>query len=85
MSFFADLHGTDARLGGKARSLARLAAAGLRTPTGFAITDELFRAIGPSLSLPERIDDEALAKLDRARADLMVAPFPLGFSQELAG
>ena len=32
MSFFADLHDPDARLGGKARSLARLAAAGLRTP-----------------------------------------------------
>jgi phosphohistidine swiveling domain-containing protein len=84
MSFFADLHGTDARLGGKARSLARLAAAGLRTPTGFAITDELFRAIGPSLSLPDRIDDGALAKLDRARIELMAAPFPAGFSQELA-
>ncbi|MGB8296203.1 MAG: PEP/pyruvate-binding domain-containing protein [Polyangia bacterium] len=85
MSFFADLHDPDARLGGKARSLARLAAAGLRTPAGFAITDELFRALGPSLVLPDRIDDEALAKLDRARADLMAAPFPSGFSQALAG
>jgi len=84
MSFFADLHDPDARLGGKARSLARLAAAGLRTPAGFAITDELFRALGPSLSLPDRIDGEALTKLDRARAVLMVAPFPAGFSQELA-
>ena len=85
MSFFADLHGIDARLGGKARSLVRLAAAGLHTPAGFAITDELFRAIAPSLALPERIDDEALAALDRARADLMAAPFPSGFSRELAG
>jgi phosphohistidine swiveling domain-containing protein len=85
MSFFADLHDPDARLGGKARSLARLAAAGLRTPAGFAITDELFRALGPSLVLPDRIDGEALAKLDGARADLMAAPFPLGFSQALAG
>jgi phosphohistidine swiveling domain-containing protein len=84
MSFFADLHDPDARLGGKARSLARLAAAGLRTPAGFAITDELFRAFAPSLVLPERIDDRALAKLDRARADLMSAPFPAGFSRELA-
>jgi len=84
MSFFAELHDPDARLGGKARSLARLAAAGLRTPAGFAITDELFRALGPSLSLPDRIDGEALAKLDRARAVLMVAPFPAVFSQELA-
>jgi phosphohistidine swiveling domain-containing protein len=85
MSFFADLHGTDARLGGKARSLARLAAAGLGTPAGFVISDELFRAIAPSLVLPDRINDAALAKLDRARADLMAAPFPSGFSQELAG
>ena len=37
MSFFADLHDTDARLGGKARSLARLSAAGLATPSGFAM------------------------------------------------
>ena len=85
MSFFADLHDPDVQLGGKARSLARLTAAGLHTPVGFAITDELFRAMSPSLSLPDRIDDEALAKLDRARADLMVAPFPEGLAQELAG
>jgi phosphohistidine swiveling domain-containing protein len=84
MSFFADLHGVDARLGGKARSLARLSAAGLRTPVGFVVADELFRAIGPALSLPSRIDDAALAALDRARADLMAAPFPPGFSEELA-
>jgi phosphohistidine swiveling domain-containing protein len=85
MSFFADLHGTDARLGGKARSLARLSAAGLPTPVGFVVTDELFRAISPSLSLPEKMDDVALADLDRAQAELMAAPFPAGFSQELAG
>ena len=85
MSFFADLHSADARLGGKARSLARLSAAGLRTPAGFVVTDELFRAIGPARSLSERIDDAALAELDRARADLLAAPFPAGFSEELAG
>ena len=85
MTFFADLHGDDACLGGKARSLARLSAAGLRTPVGFVITDELFRAIVPSLSLPERIDDAALAELDRAQDDLLAAPFPAGFSEELAG
>ena len=84
MSFFADLHGTDARLGGKARSLARLSAAGLPTPAGFVVTDELFRAIGPSLLLPETIDDRVLADLDRASAELMAAAFPAGFSQELA-
>ena len=84
MSFFADLHGTDARLGGKARSLARLSAAGLPVPPGFVVKDELFRAIGSSLSLPERIDDTALADLDRARAELMASPFPAGFSEELA-
>ena len=85
MSFFADLHSADACLGGKARSLARLSAAGLRTPAGFVVTDELFRAICPARSLPERIDDAALAELDRARADLSAAPFPAGFSEELAG
>ena len=85
MTFFADLHGTDARLGGKARSLARLSAAGLPTPAGFVVTDQLFRAISPSLSLPEKMDDVALADLDRAQAELMAAPFPAGFSQELAG
>ena len=85
MSFFADLHSDDARLGGKDRSLARLSAAGLRTPAGFVVTHELFRAIGPARSLPERIDDAALAELDRARADLLAAPFPAGFSEELAG
>jgi phosphohistidine swiveling domain-containing protein len=84
MSFFADLHSADACLGGKARSLARLSAAGLRTPAGFVVTDELFRAICPARSLPERIDDAALAELDRARADLMAAPFPAGFPEELA-
>ena len=85
MSFCADLQGADARLGGKARSLARLAAAGLPTPAGFVITDELFRAIAPAFALPERIDEAALVELDRARADLMAAPFPAGFSRELAG
>jgi len=84
MTFFADLHSDDARLGGKARSLVRLSAAGLRTPAGFVVTDELFRAIGPARSLPERIDDAALAELDRARADLLAAPFPAGFPEELA-
>ena len=84
MCFFAELNRTDAGLGGKARSLARLAAAGLPTPAGFVITDELFRAIASSLSLPEKIDDAALAGLDRARAELMTAPLPRPFSEELA-
>jgi phosphoenolpyruvate synthase/pyruvate phosphate dikinase len=81
MCFFAELNRTDAGLGGKARSLARLAAAGLPTPAGFVITDELFRAIASSLSLPEKIDDAALAGLDRARAELMTAPLPRPFSE----
>jgi phosphohistidine swiveling domain-containing protein len=84
MNFFAELHGTDGRMGGKARSLAQLAAAGLRTPAGFVVTDELFRAMDSSLALPERIDDAALAELDRARDALLAAPFPAGFSQDLA-
>ncbi len=84
MSFCADLQDADARLGGKARSLARLCAAGLPTPVGFVVTDELFRAIAPWFSPPERVDEATLAELDRARAALMAAPFPAGFSQELA-
>ena len=83
MGFIADLHSTDAQLGGKARSLARLSALGLPTPSGFVVTDDLFRALCPSLRLPTRIDDAALTQLDRARADLLAASWPAGFSQEL--
>jgi phosphohistidine swiveling domain-containing protein len=71
-------------VGGKARSLVRLARSGLRTPAGFVITDELFRALragGPSL--PVRLDQAALATLGEAAAALDAAPLPPGFEQAL--
>jgi len=83
MSFLADLDAVDARLGGKARSLAQLAAHGLATPPGFALTDELFRALCPSVPVFDHLDQAALATLDRLRATLMRAPWPAGFRDEL--
>jgi phosphohistidine swiveling domain-containing protein len=59
--YFADLTaaaGPD--LGGKARSLVRLAAAGLPTPPGFVVTDALFRALTEAGSNAGRDVDEAL-------------------------
>jgi phosphohistidine swiveling domain-containing protein len=77
--------GDGADWGGKARSLLRLAAAGLPVPPAFVVSASLFRtmrASGPAL--PERIDGEAdLLALDRARSALQTAAFPDGFSDEL--
>ncbi|HEX3695607.1 MAG TPA: PEP/pyruvate-binding domain-containing protein [Polyangia bacterium] len=79
----SDDDGTD--WGGKARSLVRLAAAGLPVPPAFVVGASLFRAMrasGPTL--PARIDsDGGLIALDRARAALQAAAFPDGFSDEL--
>ena len=85
MGYFADLHATDARLGGKARSLAELAAAGLPTPAGFVVTDDLFRALCPACPVFERLDEEALAFLDRLREQLGRGPWPADFREELRG
>ena len=68
--FLAELE-DDPRLGGKARSLARLRAEGLPTPQGFVVTDALFRAL---LTGPLGRDAERLRQ----------APFPAGFSEALA-
>jgi phosphohistidine swiveling domain-containing protein len=73
-------------LGGKARSLARLAGLGFPTPPAFVITDALFRALragGPPL--PASLDDgeRALAALERAAGALETAPWPDGFEDEL--
>jgi phosphohistidine swiveling domain-containing protein len=68
-------------VGGKARSLARLRAAGLPTPAGFVITDALFRALragGPALG-----DQLDLAALDAAARALVEAEFPPDFAAEL--
>jgi pyruvate,water dikinase len=83
MSFLADLDPADARLGGKARSLAQLAEQGLATPTGFALTGALFCTLCPSVPDFERIDQAALATLDRLRASLMQARWPVVFRDEL--
>ena len=83
MSFLAELRAQDARLGGKARSLAALAEQGLATPPGFAITDALFRALCPSVPAFARFDPAAFATLDGLRAKLMQAPWPAGFHDEL--
>jgi pyruvate,water dikinase len=85
MTFLAELRAADARLGGKARSLAEMAAAGLATPAGFVITDDLFRAICPANPGFQRLDEAALASLDGLRAQLDGTPWPAGFSDELHG
>ena len=86
MSFVADLGAADehaASVGGKARSLMQLAAAGFLTPPGFAITDELFRALCPSPPSLDHIDEAALEALDMLRTRLMNEPWPTGFRDEL--
>jgi phosphohistidine swiveling domain-containing protein len=70
---------TDAApLGGKARSLQRLAAAGLRVPAAFVVTSELLaflRAGGPAL--PATLSGpDGLAAIERASRALALAPWP---------
>ena len=75
----------EAEIGGKARSLLRLARAGHRVPAAFAVAGELFRRLragGPALP-PALRDAGDLAKLDRARDALVAAPWPPGFLDEL--
>jgi hypothetical protein len=83
MSFLADLSAADARLGGKARSLAQLAEQGFATPPGFALTGELFRALCPGVPVFDHLDQAALATLDEPARRLMRAPWPAGFRDEL--
>jgi pyruvate,water dikinase len=83
MAFLAALDVSDASLGGKARSLARLAAAGLATPPGFAITDALFRAMCPSTIELAAFDETALQSLARWRAETERAAWPAGFAAAL--
>ena len=83
MKFLAELRAGDARLGGKARSLAELASAGLPTPVGFVVSDDLFRALCPEIPAFDRIDEEALAHLDRLREQIGRRPWPAGFHDEL--
>ncbi len=84
MYFLADLR-DDATLGGKARSLVRMAAVGFRTPRGFVVTDALFRALRlHGLAVPRSLDADALDALDAVRAALLANPFPPGFEAALA-
>jgi pyruvate,water dikinase len=83
MSFAVDLNAEHALLGGKARSLGELAAAGFSTPTGFAIADALFRSLCPSLPTIDRIDQATLAMLDTLRDRFIREPWPAGFQDEL--
>jgi len=84
VSYVATLDAADASLGGKARSLARLAAAGLPTPAGFAITDALFRALCPTIDLQAPFDDTVWTALAHLREQIQNAPWPDGFPEELA-
>jgi pyruvate,water dikinase len=75
------------RIGGKARSLVKLAAAGLRVPPAIAVTTDLFaalRASGPPLP-PSVSAPDALTTLARAAQDLAARPWPPGFAETLAG
>lgn len=83
MIYVAALAAADANLGGKARSLARLAAAGLPTPRGFAVTDALFRALCPTVDLPATFGEATWAALARYRKNVEGAPWPEGFAAQL--
>jgi len=72
-------------VGGKARSILRLAAAGLAVPPAFVVTDALFRhlrAAGPPLPSALRTAAD-LDALEQARLALLAAPAPPGFSDEV--
>ncbi|HET6146019.1 MAG TPA: PEP/pyruvate-binding domain-containing protein [Polyangia bacterium] len=72
-------------VGGKARSLLRLAEAGLAVPPAFVVTDTLYRhlrAAGPPLPVALRTGVD-LDALERACAALLAAPWPPGFSEEI--
>jgi phosphohistidine swiveling domain-containing protein len=74
-----------AAIGGKARSLARLAALGLPVPPAFVVGPALWRdlrASGPPV--PRRLESGAdLTALDAARDALLNAAFPAEFESEL--
>jgi pyruvate,water dikinase len=74
------------RIGGKARSLIRLAAAGLPVPRAIAVTTDLYaalRADGPPL--PATLSEpDALGAIEHAARALSTAPWPAGFAETLA-
>jgi rifampicin phosphotransferase len=74
-----------AKLGGKARSLLRLAAAGLRVPEALVVTSDLFaslRAGGPALP-PTPAAPGALAAIAQASRALAARPWPDGLIETL--
>ncbi|HZL16274.1 MAG TPA: PEP/pyruvate-binding domain-containing protein, partial [Polyangia bacterium] len=80
------------RLGGKARSLLRLATAGLRVPEALVVTSDLFaaqRAGGPPLpaELPRAgvPGSGTLAAIGAVAAALAARAWPAGFVEELTG
>ena len=83
MTFLAEIRVGDVRLGGKARSLADLAAVGLPTPPGFAVLDQVFRALCPEQPAIARLDAAALARLERLGRCVEGASWPPGFEAEL--
>jgi len=78
MSFIREISADDEAIGGKARSLARLAALGLPSPKGFvvatsAMRDLLARGPAPPAQLRTAAD---LAALDAARGAMTAAELP---------
>jgi phosphohistidine swiveling domain-containing protein len=72
------------KLGGKARSLLRLAAAGLPVPEAFAVTSDLFEALRAGApALPAALDPGALTAIAGASRALAARPWPEGFRQTL--
>jgi pyruvate,water dikinase len=74
------------QVGGKARSLLSLAAAGLPVPPAFAVTTDLFAALRAGAPpLPATLAAPgALAALEEAARALRAAPWPPGFPEALA-
>ncbi len=74
-----------AKLGGKARSLLRLGAAGLRVPEAVVVTSDLFaslRAGGPALPATPKVPG-ALAAIAQASRALAARPWPDEFIETL--
>jgi pyruvate,water dikinase len=82
--WFAELGDDVASVGGKAHGLAALAAAGLPTPRGFAVTDVVARGLLASVSLPAAIDATTLAAVEQAGRAIDRAAFPPGFAEAVA-
>ncbi len=73
------------KLGGKARSLLRLTAAGLRVPDAFVVTSELFAALrAPGPALPATFaTPAALAEIARASGEMASRAWPAELPGEL--